>query len=1106
MNLNVYRFLIIIKKTLQFTIFRIAEIRLIPVSNSMKTLSIILTLIFCSSSLHSQTEEYIFKQLTDADGLSQSTIFTTTQDKDGYLWLGTVDGLNRYDGYEFRIFENDPSDSTTISDNFISAIFEDSDGFLWIGTINGYLNRFDKRTEIFKRFYINNFFSTVRNPVNNFYDYPLAFSRDQINTITTITEDKDGYLWIGTWGNGIIKFDRKNLTGIHIFNDPDNPGSLGSNRVLDILTDKEGNLWIATFGAGIDKLDNNYSDKSVSNFGFLHYTSKKNVEGSLSDNKVISLFGDKNKNLWIGTFYGGLNKLDATNKNYPPDKAKFTTYVHKQNQSNSLSNNTVMAIVQDFDGYLWIGTFGGGIDRFDIDSETFVNFSKKSSHDSSFPDVEILSLFIDRSGILWVGSHLGEGVTKVQKKISNFEIINSLSTGKLKLNDDVVWSLFKDREDNLWVGTYRGGINILNFKSKQTKILKKISQTNSISDNHIRSFAEDKFGNIWVGTYSGGLNRINHYSGKIDVFKNEPNNINSLSANQVLDIFIESEKTIWVATFGGGLNKLSFDKNSSGKPNFTIFRHNSSDPASLSDDRAYTILKDSKGNFWVGTYGGGLNKFDEKTLKFESFRYNPDDAKSISSDKILSIIESSKKEIWIGTSGGGLDKFDPESRSFKMYSISQGLSSTVVYGILEDNNGNLWLSTDDGIFLFNMKTERFTQFGIEDGAQSLEFSGGAYLKDSKGIMYFGGINGFNYFNPDSIVINSYIPPVVISSIKILDEKVKGNPDELILSHDQNFISFEFAALDFSFPNRNKYSYILQGFQKYWTNTEGSKRSATYTNLPAGEFTFLVKGTNSDGIWNENATEIKIIINPPFWQTWWFATLAIILIAFFIYYLSTIRIKNQLEIEKLKLKIASDLHDNIGAGLTEISILSELAERNGDSPNSIIKKDLQKISDTARYLVDSMSDIVWVVNPQRDSLHDLIVKLKDSYNEFFSSIGISFQVKNVEKSDDIKLTMEYKQNLLLTLKEAINNAIKHSSCKKIILEAFFKNDLIEIILKDDGVGFDSDRINYGNGIKNMKDRAKKLRGNIKLESEVGKGTTIIFSGKIGRLNRIKSFFD
>ena len=1095
-----------IKKTIQFTIFRLIEIGMMPLSNSMITTKIILAIIFCLTSLHSQTDEYTFKQLTDADGLSQSTIFTTIQDKDGYLWLGTVDGLNRYDGYEFRIFENDPSDSTTISDNFISTIFQDSDGYIWVGTINGYLNRFDNQTEIFKRFYINDFFTNIRNPENNFYDYPLAFSRDQINTLTTITEDKDGYLWIGTWGNGIIKFDRKNETGIHIYNKPDNPNSLGSNRILDILSDKEGNLWIATFGAGIDKLVKDYSGTKNSNSEFLHYTSQGNIENALSDDKVITLFEDKIGNLWIGTFYGGLNKLDVINKYYSPDNAKFITYVNKRNDSNSISNNTVMAIDQDFDKYLWIGTFGGGIDRFDIDTEMFVNFSRNSSQNNQFPDVEILSLFIDRSGILWVGSHLGEGVTKVQKDISNFEIINRQSTGNLKLNDDVVWSLIKDREDNLWVGTYRGGINILNFKSKQTKILKSLPQRNSISDNHIRSFAQDKFGNIWIGTYSGGLNRISHNSQKIDVFKNEPGNINSLSANQVLDIFIESENVIWVATFGGGLNKLSFSKNSSGEPDFKVLKHVPSDPLSVSDDRVYSLLKDSKGNFWVGTYGGGLNKLNQKTFEFESYLHNPENLKSISSNKVLCIIESSKKELWLGTSGGGLNKFDRESKSFKTYSLAQGLTSTVIYGILEDNNHNLWLSTDDGIFLFNTSTERFTQFGIEDGAQSLEFSGGAYFKDSKGIMYFGGINGFNYFNPDSIVINSYLPPIVISSIKILDEKFKGNPDELILSHDQNFISFEFSSLDFSAPNRNKYSYILEGFQKFWTSTEGAKRSATYTNLPAGEFTFLVKGTNSDGIWNENAASIKIIINPPFWQTWWFATLAIIIIAFFIYYLSTIRIKNQLEIEKLKLKIASDLHDNIGSGLTEISILSELAERNEDYTNSNINKELQKISNTARYLVDSMSDIVWVVNPQRDSLHDLIVKLKDSYNEFFNSIGISFQVKNVEKSDDIKLPMEYKQNLLLMFREAINNAIKHSVCKKIILEAFFKNDLIEIVLQDDGVGFDSEQINYGNGIKNMKDRAKKLKGNIKLESEIGKGTTITFSGKIGRINRIKSLFD
>nr|MCU0364956.1 histidine kinase [Ignavibacteriaceae bacterium] len=600
-------------------------------------------------------------------------------------------------------------------------------------------------------------------------------------------------------------------------------------------------------------------------------------------------------------------------------------------------------------------------------------------------------------------------------------------------------------------------------------------------------------------------NRIDRTGQKVETFKNEPGNSNSLSANQVLDIYVESEKTIWVATFGGGLNKLTFAENTSGVPEFKSYKNNPSDRHSLSDDRVYCILKDNKENFWIGTYGGGLNKFNSEKGIFEVVSLDIQSSQSAFNDKILSLHESSNGMLWIGTSGNGLNQFDPKSNTVMNFSLAQGLTSSVVYGILEDSKSNLWLSTDDGIFLFNSSTEKFAQFGIEDGVQSLEFSGGAYFKDSGGMMYFGGINGFNYFNPDSITINQYVPPVVISNIKVMDVRVNGEPDELILSYDQNFISVEFSALDFSMPKRNKYSYILEGFQKSWISTGGSNRTATYTNLPSGEFTFMVKGSNSDGIWSDNAATIRIIINPPFYQTWWFVTLIVIIIVFFIYYLGTIRVKSQLEIEKLKLKIASDLHDNIGAGLTEISILSEVAERTEGHSSSIVKKDLQKISETARHLVDSMSDIVWVVNPQRDSLHDLIVKLKDSYNEFFSSIGISFQVNNVEKSDDIKLPMDYKQNLLLMFKEAINNAIKYSGCKKLKLEAFFRNDVIEIILKDDGAGFNLNEVKFGNGIRNMENRAKKIKGKLSWKSEIGVGTTVVFSGKLGKINRIKSLF-
>ena len=1062
----------------------------------MNILKIIL-FFFLAYNSFSQTEEYIFKQFTDADGLSQSTIFSMIQDQEGYLWFGTIDGLNRYDGYEFRVYVNDPSDAMSISDNFISALYEDKDGYIWIGTVNGYFNRLNRKNEAFKRFFVSDFFSVTNIPDTNFYEYPLAFSRNQINTVTSITADSEGLLWIATWGNGIIKFDKQKEKAEHIYYDKNNLNGLSSNRIIDILLDSDGELWVATFGGGLNKFIRNESNS----LHFIKYSTNNNFNYSISDNKTISLFEDKDRNIWIGTFYGGLNKLDAINKKLPPDRAKFTVYNQKNRE---ISNNTVMAIQQNFDGYLWIGTFGGGIDRMDLRNGNFTNFSKISTPQNAFPDVEILSLFVDRSGIIWAGSHLGEGVTKIQKIKLKFDIINSKSPGNLKLNDDVVWSLFKDSKENLWVGTYRGGINVLNFNTNQRRIYKTSDDKyQKISDNHIRSITEDKVGNIWIGTYSGGLNRINQSDGKISVYKNIPGNSNSISANQVLDIYVESENKIWVATFGGGLNELSFNENTSGIPEFKSYRHKPSDPTTLSDDRVYTILKDKNDNFWIGTYGGGLNKFDEKTREFNVVFPVIQNSKGDFNDKILSLMESSDGSLWIGTSGGGLNKYNLSENSIKNFSMAQGLTSAVVYGILEDNHLNLWISTDDGIFLFNTATEVFNQFGIDDGVQSLEFSGGAYFKDSDGNMYFGGINGYNYFHPDSITINQYLPKVVISDISVMDVRVKGEPTELILSHDQNFVSIEFSALDFSIPKENKYSYILQGFQKSWISTGGNNRTATYTNLPSGEFTFLVKGTNDDGIWNETPASLKIIINPPFWQTWWFVTLVLITVIFFIYYLGTIRVKSQLEIEKLKLKIASDLHDNIGAGLTEISILSEVAERNDDISSTIIKKDLQKISETARLLVDSMSDIVWVVNPQRDSLHDLIVKLKDSYNEFFSSIGISFQVNNIEKSDDIKLPMDYKQNLLLMFKEAINNAIKHSGCKKLVLEAYYKNDIIEIILKDDGKGFNPNEAKFGNGITNMQNRAIKIKGKLNYKSESGKGTTITFAGKLNQLTKIKS---
>jgi ligand-binding sensor domain-containing protein/two-component sensor histidine kinase len=1073
---------------------------------------IVSIILFISVMLFPASGDYKFNQLTEADGLSQSTIFAMLQDSQGYLWLGTVEGLNRYDGYEFRVYVNNPDDSTSISDDFISTIFEDSKGNIWIGTINGYFNKFDRKTETFTHYNVNDYFESVKEHGQEYYDYPLAFSRNHLYSITSIVEDADNFLWIGTWGNGIIRFDIKNKTAVHFFNLPDYHLSLSSNRIMDILIDKENTLWVATFGGGLNrvisarKVSHTKEEFSKYEVLFFSYKHNDNNSNSISDDKIIKLFEDNDETLWIGTYNGGLNKLEKKDKSLPPAQIKFTKYLVRENTENCLCNNTVMDIVQDLDGDIWIGTFGGGIDKLNLERESFTHYYNDGTTAASLPDNEVLSLLVDNSGLIWVGAHLGGGVTKIQKNFTKFQSIRKADEKRRGLNDDIVWSIYRDCNKDYWVGTYRGGLNFINNEKNIYKSYKFDSNNqNSISNNHIRVIKGDNFNNLWIGTYNGGVNRFNIKTGKFTRFNYNSKNKNSLSSNQVQDILIESDTVIWVAAFGGGLNKLNFKTNSAYEnPVFTNYAHDSFNPTTISDNRIYTLYIDKRNNLWVGTYGGGLNKFNRNSETFENFQTIPGNPNSLSNNKILSIFEDSAGFLWIGTSGGGLNKLNLSTNEFKHFTIEDGLTSGVVYGILEDNSKNLWLSTDDGIFRLETRNSRVTHFGLEDGLLNLEFSGGAYFKDKDGLLYFGGIKGINYFHPDSIRTNLYVPRVVISSINLYTQRLKGEVDELVLSYDQNFVSFEFSSLDFSNPTENHYAFKLEGLDNDLKYVDAGHRVANYINLPAGEYSFQVWGTNSDGLWSKSGTSVKLIIKPPFWLTWWFVTLIIIVVGSLLYYLSTNRIKHQLAIEKLKTKLASDLHDNVGASLTEISILSEVVLQKSNGSHT--PKELKNISDISRQLVDTMSDIVFVVNPERDSLYDLIIKLKDSYNDFFNSIDISFKVNNIDKTNDIKLPMDFKQNLLLIFKEGINNCIKHSHCKKIMLDARIDGNSIEMILRDDGFGFDINDVSRGNGLKNIESRAAKIKGTVKWSSSPGKGTVLTFTGRAQRFNKLKSFLN
>ncbi len=1071
---------------------------------NFRTSFLLIILLLQRSVVYSRwNDEYVIKQLKIKDGLSQSSILTIIQDKRGFMWFGTASGLNKYDGHSFKVYTYNSQDSLSLSDNGISSLYEDADGYIWVGTTGGFLNRFDRKTDTFRRINLSSIDHSSGAITDDYFNYPLLYSRFNNYSVTTISEDKKGRIWIGTWGRGIYILNKKNETISNHSNNPKDEQSLSFNRITKILCDRNGNMWIATFGGGLNKVEFTSNTKELKNK--IHFKCFKNIarnKSSLNDDKVVTLFEDKGGSLWIGTFYGGLNKLDEANKNSSADSIVFTYLNSSENKESNLSHNSIMAIAEDNSNFIWLGTFGDGLKRFDLNEKTILNFQHENFNDNSIADNDIISLYSDNSGLLWVGTHLGEGISRLEKKILKFDLIKSNSNKNSGLNDDVVWSILKDRSGVLWIGTYRGGLNYYNEKTNKFGSYKHDPHdVNSLSSNHVRCLAEDNSGNLWVGTYAGGLNKFNKATGKFTRYIHDKSDPFSIGGNQIQRLFIDSNSILWIAVFGGGLNILDLKHQSKAKPNFIKYRNDPLDSTSLSEDRVYTIYEDKQKNIWLGTFGGGLNRFVRDTKKFERFRFDQQNQFSSQIDNILCLHEDKSGNLWIGTYGKGLVKFDIGSKKFVNYDGKKNIDADAIYGILEDDNKNLWLSSSNGIYKFSYETELASRYDIQDGVQSLEFNGGAYFKAPDGEMFLGGINGMNRFQPLKIKYNEFIPSVVITSIKVANHFVNGEVDSLELNYHENFLTFEFASLSYLDPQDNSYSYKLEGFDDDWKSADAKYRMANYTNLPPGEYLFKIKAAGRNGIWSANEAQLYILINPPFWRTLWFIGFAILLVSAAIYYLGSLRSRNQLVIEKLKTKLAADLHDNVGSGLTEISILSELVKKGIDTPHDQnVRSSLKNISEISRQLIDNMSDIVWVVNPKRDSLHDLLVRLKDSYSDIFSSYGISFKIINLDQLDNLSLPMEYRQNLYLIFKEGINNAIKYSNCKKMTLEANVRGNVLELTLSDDGVGLDLESVEYGNGIKNIETRAQLIDGKLKWKSSSNNGTTIRFIGKIKKTKK------
>jgi len=794
-----------------------------------------------------------FNHLSVEKGLSQSAVTCILQDSKGFMWFGTKDGLNKYDGYNFTVYKYDPQDPHTISNNRILSILEDHAGTLWIGTLSGGLNELNKKTEVFRHYqYDSSDFNSLSN-----------------NNVWSILEDRSGIVWIGTEA-GLNQFNRETDSFKRYLPNPGTPNSLSHDWVMSIHEDHLGDIWIGTRKGGLNQFDRETET-------FRHYLHDPGNPQSLSSNEVLSIHEDRSDVLWIGTSGGGLNQFDR-------ETETFRNYQHDPKNPNSLSNNTVWSIYEDRSGVLWIGTLGGGLNQFDpsrfsreLNEEAngiFRHFQHAPENSFSLSVNDVFSIYEDTSEILWIGTQDG-GLNLFDRKIETFQHFLHDPQNPSSLSDNSIRTIYEDRSEQLWIGTLSGGLSRMSRDDRNTKTFRQYQHKprtpNSLSNNSVWSVYEDRLGNFWVGTRKGGLNLFDRKMETFKHFNPDPYKSNSLSNNWVISIYEDRSGMLWIGTWGGGLNQ--FDQTTK---TFRHFIHDPDDPQSLSHDRVRVIYEDRSRVLWVGTLDG-LNQFDRETRTFKRYKHDPNNPHSLSHSWINSIYEDRKGALWIGTSGGGLNRFDRETETFKYYRESDGLPNEVIYGILEDDRGNLWLSTNKGLSKFNPETEMFKNFDVRDGLQSNEFNGGAYFKGRNGEMYFGGINGFNVFHPNNIKDNPYIPPVVITSFYryntedkegiAIEEKGISSKDEIELSYQDNILSFEFAALNYRIPEKNQYAYKLEGFNDHWIQL-GTKRDVTFTNLDPGEYTLHVKGSNNDGVWNEDGTSLKITIIPPWWKTRW----------------------------------------------------------------------------------------------------------------------------------------------------------------------------------------------------------------------------------------------
>ena len=992
-----------------------------------------------------------FRNLNTDNGLSHNKVNCILQDKRGFTWIGTDDGLNRYDGYRFQVFRHEPSDTSTISGNMITDLLEDKHGVLWIATADGGLTKYDYHLA----------------PKHQFRQFKHAASDSfsiPSNIINALIEDNTGNLWLATSGHGVLRFNKQK----EIF---EKPVPHRAKTFLDLAIDQAGTIWAGGEGGGLTKIDPEIMHAEEDQ----RYA---NVYAKLPHMTVTTLFRDSKNHMWVGSWDKIVYRLHTTEQ-------KEDVFA-KTNDPWSFPGDDPLAFAEDRHHHIWIGGKNNGLYFFHPATEKFFQYRHDPSREGSLAGNQVNCIFIDSSGIVWIGTSKGISIyDPLQQKFAQTFLPAARKTGM------ALYDFHTDRNGDLLIGC-NNGIYIKNAADETIRHQPIQYNGESLS---VTKFFGDADGTLYIGT-NVSLFRLNKHNFTVDPLPNTEKDIvmkriiESRVVSMVTDS-IEGHPALLVSPYGHFIAYYDFtlqqwiSRKDSARQIIKKFN--------IKDNLVRRFFKAANGKIWIATTKAGLGEWVRHPSPFIQYYNNiRGNNTSISNNNIYDIIEDRKENLWISTYGGGLHYFNTRTKKFQHIAPSHNLAE----GIQTDDDGNVWMIANGDLHKYDPLHTSYTTYQLPD----LEKTGGVkgYIyEDAKGKLYAAGENYFIAFHPDSIQDAGTQPTVFFTDFKVFSTSFSHLlfEKEIRLNYDQHSFSIDYAAPSYQSGYPVQYAHQLEGVDNGWVE-DGIQHIINYTNLDAGEYHFKVRATTEPGIWSKKISTVKIFITPPYWKTWWFYTLSALLLLLLIYSVYRYRINELLKRQSIRNKIAQDLHDNMGSTLSSISIYSQVAKIYKDQDKmDPLKEALEKISETSSEMISEMNDIVWAINPRNDNMETILQRMNSFARPLLVSKEIAFHFEYEKKVQHLHLEMTKRKNFYLTFKESLNNALKYSDCKNFWVNINIQQHHLMLCVKDDGKGFDTKKAKSaatlsGNGMQNMKLRAKEMKGICTVESEPGKGTIVM----------------